>query len=96
MDTARRIGYLLNEKQEIELWLWPGLDVAPGVQPERYPVLTGVTRLELQYLNANRLWMNVWPGMMEGSPASAISSIPQAVRVRIALASGEEIERIFR
>jgi hypothetical protein len=26
----------------------------------------------------------------------AISSIPQAVRVRIVLASGEEIERIFQ
>lgn len=95
MDTARRIGYVLNEKQEIELWLWPGLDVAPGVQPERYPVLTGVATLELQYLNADRLWMNIWPDMMAGSPIAAISSIPQAVRVRIVLASGEEVERIF-
>lgn len=96
MDSARRIGYVLNEKQEIELWLWPGLDVASGMQPERYPVLTGVTVLELQYLNADRLWMNIWPDMMAGSPIAAISSIPQAVRVRIVLASGEEIERIFR
>lgn len=96
MDTARRIGYVLNEKQEIELWLWPGLDVAPGVQPERYPVLSGVTTLELHYLNADRLWMSIWPDMLAGSPIAAISSIPQAVRVRIMLASGEKIERIFR
>jgi len=38
VDTARRIAYQLNEKQEIELWLWPGLDVAPGTLPLRYPV----------------------------------------------------------
>lgn len=96
VDAMRRIGYRLSEKQEIELWLWPGLDIAPGVQPDRYPILTGVTKLELQYLNADRLWMNTWPDMMAGSPVAAISSIPQAVRVRIVLASGEEIERIFR
>lgn len=96
MDTARRIGYLLNEEQEIELWLWPGLDVAPSVPPQRYPILTGVTTLELQYLNTDRLWMSIWPDMVAGSPIAAISSIPQAVRMRIVLASGEEIERIFR
>lgn len=96
IDSARRIGYVLNEKQEIELWLWPGLDVAPGMQPERYPILTGVIAFELQYLGADRLWMNIWPDMMAGSPIAAISSIPQAVRVRIVLMSGEEIERVFR
>ena len=39
VDTPRRIGYRLNDKNEIELWLWPGLDVAPDTQPARYPVL---------------------------------------------------------
>jgi general secretion pathway protein J len=48
VDTARRIGYRLNEKQEIELWLWPGLDVAPDISPARYPVLAGV-----RYLSCN-------------------------------------------
>lgn len=96
MDIMRRIGYRLNEKQEIELWLWPGLDLAPGAPPERYPILTGVTQLELQYFNADRIWVNAWPGIIAGSPVAAIASIPQAVRVRIMLASGEEIERIFR
>ena len=30
MDSARRLAYRLNDRQEIELWLWPGLDIAPG------------------------------------------------------------------
>ena len=46
-DTARRVGYRRNENQEIELWLWPGLDVAPGAVPARYPVLAGVREFEL-------------------------------------------------
>jgi len=89
VDTPRRIAYGLNEKQEIELWLWPGLDVAPDALPARYPVLSGVTKFEFQYLNADLAWVGAWPT----SPRDA--AIPRAVRLRIVLASGEEIVRVF-
>ena len=88
-DIARRIGYRLNEKQEIELWLWPGLDVAPDTLPARYPVLSGVKTFELQYLNRALVWVDAWPT----SPADL--PIPRAVRLRIVLASDEEIVRVF-
>ncbi|HEV8645559.1 MAG TPA: type II secretion system protein GspJ [Burkholderiales bacterium] len=89
MDSPRRLAYRLNGRQEVELWLWPGLDIAPGGLPARYPVLTGVTTFELQYLDANLAWMERWPGSAVDAP------IPQAVRLRIVLASGEEIVRVF-
>ncbi|TAK65961.1 MAG: type II secretion system protein GspJ [Betaproteobacteria bacterium] len=89
VDTARRIAYQLNEKQEIELWLWPGLDVAPGALPLRYPVLAGVKAFELHYLNPGLTWVDAWPASPGDPP------IPQAVRLRIVLASDEEIVRIF-
>ena len=89
VDTARRIAYQLNEKHEIELWLWPGLDVAPSSLPERYPVLAGVQSFDLQYLTPALVWVNVWPS----APADPL--IPQAVRLRIVLASSEEIVRVF-
>ena len=89
VDTARRLGYRLNEKQEIELSLWPGLDVAPGVEPARYPVLTGVARFELQYLTPALAWVNTWP------PPGLDSQIPEAVQLRIVLVSGEDIVRVF-
>jgi len=89
VDSARRIAYRLNEKQEIELWLWPGLDVAPNTLPARYPVLAGVKTFELQYLNPGLVWVDLWPT----SPADP--AIPRAVRLRIVLASNEEIVRIF-
>jgi len=90
LDTARRLGYRLNERQEIELWLWPGLDVPPNVEPARYPVLADVTAFELQYLNVNLAWVEAWP-----PSAAADATLPQAVRLRIVLASGEEIVRVF-
>ena len=89
VDTARRIAYQLNEKQEIELWLWPGLDVAPGTLPLRYPVLAGVKAFDLQYLNPGLAWVNTWPTLPSDPP------IPQAVRLRVVLATDEEIVRIF-
>ncbi len=88
VDTTRRIAYRLNEKHEIELWLWPGLDVAPNALPTRYPVLAGVKIFELQYLNPALAWVDAWPT----SPADLI---PRAVRLRIVLASNEEIMRVF-
>ena len=89
VDTARRIGYRLNETAEIELWLWPGLDVAPDTRPVRYPVLAGVKTFELQYLNFALAWVNAWPEAPTDLP------IPRAVRLRIVLASNEEIVRVF-
>ena len=89
VDMPRRIAYGLNENQEIELWLWPGLDAAPAALPVRYPVLRGVTKLEFQYLNAGLAWVDAWPM----SPRDA--AMPRAVRLRIELASGEEIVRVF-
>jgi general secretion pathway protein J len=89
VDTARRIAYGLNEKQQIELWLWPGLDVAPSALPERYALLEGVVGFDLQYLNAGLAWVNIWPA------ADADSTIPRAVRVRLVFASGEQVMRIF-
>lgn len=89
VDTARRIAYRLNEKREIELWLWPGLDVAPAVLPVRYAVLEDVKEFELQYLDFKAAWVTTWPLV----PVD--SQIPLAVRLRVLLGSGEELVRLF-
>jgi len=89
VDRPRRVGYGLNEKREIELWLWPGADVTPGANPARYPVLSGVAKFDFEYLNADLAWVGAWPA----SPRDV--AIPRAVRLRVVLASGEVIVRVF-
>jgi len=89
VDMARRLGYRLNDRQQVELWLWPGLDLAPSVSPVRYQVLNDVKEFELQYLDPRHAWTNIWP-TTPGDP-----TIPLAVRLRIVLASGEEVVRVF-
>jgi general secretion pathway protein J len=88
-DAPRRVAYRLNQSREIELWLWPGLDVAPNAQPARYTVLSAVARFELQYLDARLEWVDAWPRSERDPP------LPQAVRVRIVLDSGEDLVRVF-
>lgn len=89
MDIPRRVAYGFNDGHQIELWLWPGLDIADGAPPERYPVLEDVSAFELQYLDSRLAWVDDWP-----APGGALP-LPEAVRLRIVLVSGEEIVRIF-
>lgn len=89
LDTARRVAYRLNASREIEIALWPGLDVAPNAEPARYVVLTGVAGFELQYLDAALAWVQAWPA------ATGAAALPRAVRLRIELATGETVERVF-
>lgn len=89
VEAPRRVGYGLNDRQEVELWLWQGLDAEPSRPPARYPVLAGVAQLDVQYLGSDPAWVDIWPA----APAGA--ALPRAVRLRLVLASGEEIVRVF-
>jgi general secretion pathway protein J len=89
IDMPRRVAYSLNENREIELLLWPGLDIAPNAQPARYAVLPAVAEFKLQYLEPGLAWVDAWPRTERDAP------LPQAVRVRIVLATGEELVRVF-
>jgi len=89
VDAPRRVAYALNERQEIELWLWSGIDLAFDTLPTRHILLNGVRQFEIQYLTADNRWVVAWPKSPEDS------QLPKAVRLQLTLASGEEIVRIF-
>jgi general secretion pathway protein J len=89
-DAAHHLAYRLNDRHEIELWLWPALDAAPGIQPQRYALLGGVQRFDVQYLDPALAWVNQWP-----EAGQAAAALPRALRVSVTLASGEQIVRVF-
>ena len=89
IDAPRRVGYRLNESREIELLLWPTLEPTPGVEPTRYALLSSVQAFQLDYLGADLTWVGVWPRTERDPP------LPQAVRLRVTLSSGEELMRVF-
>jgi general secretion pathway protein J len=82
--APRRVAYLLNHNREVELWLWSALDAAPV----RHVVLTAVAQFELRYLDRALAWVDAWP-------PSEREPLPRALRLRIVLASGEEVVRVF-
>ena len=89
VDAPRRVGYRLNERREIELSLWPTFEPAPETPPTRYPLLPAVAEFQLQYLGSDLAWVDAWPRTERDPP------LPQAVRLRVVLASGEELVRVF-
>ena len=48
----------------------------------------GVAGVELRYLNAALAWVDKWP-------AASDIELPRAVQVKLVLATGEQIVRIF-
>jgi general secretion pathway protein J len=89
IDTPHRIGYGINGNHQIELWIWPGLDLADNARPVRYVVLEDVRRFDLQYMGPALIWSRVWP-TTPSDPA-----LPLAVRLRIEFGSGETVVRVF-
>ena len=89
IDKPQRVGYRLNDSREIELLLWTTFDPAPETQPTRYPLLPEVAQFQLQYLGRDLAWVDAWPRTERDPP------LPQAVRLRVVLASGEELMRVF-
>lgn len=87
--TPRRIGYGLNSAHQIELWIWPALDVTADTLPTRYVVLGDVLRLNLQYLGPALTWSRAWPMLPSDPP------LPLAVRLQVELSSGETVVRVF-
>ena len=51
-------------------------------------MLSGVSRIAVEYLTADLAWRDEWPERPE-------RPLPLAVRVRLVLAGGEEIVRVF-
>lgn len=75
------------QENRIDLLDWHGMDAAR--LPARYPLLDGVTRLELAYLDAAGQWQGRWPA----TPAQALT-LPRAVRLRLHCAEGFSLERL--
>lgn len=88
-DAPYRVGYGLNNAHQIELWIWPGLNLAGSTPPVRYVVLGDVLRLNLQYLGPALTWNRVWP------TGPSDPALPLAVRLQVEFASGETVVRVF-
>lgn len=81
---VQRHGYRLRAGT-LEQLVWPVLDQAPHSAPAVHPLVDGVERFELRYLDATGNWQPRWPlpGMQTGLPAAVevVVEIRQAGRI---------------
>ncbi len=84
-SAGQRIGYQLRNGA-IEVLYWPRLDQPATVAPRPYALASGIVAFRVDYLDSVGAWRPRWPALGE-------SPVPRALRVVIALANGERIER---
>ena len=84
-SAGQRIGYRMRNGA-VEVLYWPRLDQPASVSPQPFALADGIVEFRVAYLDARGGWRARWPAA--GEPA-----VPRAVRVEIALAGGETIER---
>lgn len=82
-----RVGYRLRDGR-LEWLLWPTLDAASDVDPRAVTLLEGVAVCEFRYLDGQGIWQPRWPVANEAER-------PRAVRVRLVLDDGSEVQRSF-
>jgi len=79
----QRVGYRFADGRLIKL-VWRDETIAP----DETPLLDGIGQLSFAYLDARSAWQPVWP--------AHAGVLPRAVEVRMTLASGESLRRVFR
>ena len=83
-QNLQRLGYRLRG-DKIEMLSWSSLDQAPRERPVLDEVLTGVAKLEADYLDSAGHWQNHWP------VSGQLTNPPAAVRFTLVLNTGETI-----
>lgn len=59
-SNQQRIGYLF-EKNTLYRLVWQQLDQAPDSKPEKYPILTKVSAMQINYLDRSKTNHKNWP-----------------------------------
>jgi general secretion pathway protein J len=85
--AGQRIAYRVR-RGALEIVYWPALDRPRDSEPTAYRLVEDVAGFRVDHLAADGQWLASWPRFGE-------ADLPRAVRVTLALDSGESIERWF-
>jgi general secretion pathway protein J len=84
-SAGQRLAYGFRDGT-VEVRYWASYDRPSNVEPTAYPLVADIAQFHLSYLTRGGEWSDVWP-------LSGEADLPRAVKVQLALASGESIER---
>ena len=91
--TLQRVGYRVDQDQQLWRDYWPALDRTLVVEPEKTRMLDGVRSIRFRFLTANRDWVDRWPAQQVVG-AQSQRSRPAAIEVVLELEDWGEIRRL--
>lgn len=86
-----RVGYGVKDNQLLR-WHWPMLDRNVASTPYASPLLDGVRRLALRYMDRNGEWLSNWP---PAGREQEVTALPRAVEVELETEGGGRMQRLF-
>jgi general secretion pathway protein J len=90
--TVLRVAYDWEEDKLVRLY-WPVMDRTLATPPVRTDLLTGVTDVEIRFLDAAGQWQLEWPPL-GASGAEQLVSSPRAVEITIELEDFGTVRRV--
>jgi general secretion pathway protein J len=102
-STEQRIAYSLEDGKLMRSW-WPELDGQAQVLPAKEPLLSDVSSIKIQYMDAaSHTFQRVWPptqtqapvqGTLPAPVAQAANALPIAVSITVTLKDLGDVTRI--
>ena len=87
----QRVAYRVNEKGELERWVWPVLDQLVDNQPIAQPLMGGVSSIRFEQLDLENNYQLLWPPL---NTNLSLQALPRMVRITLTLADGSELMRL--
>ena len=91
----QRVAYLVAEGQLLRQ-IWTVVDRSIETVPFESPVLSGVTGVELRFMDQAREWQSQWPvSNLPVQPGTQPPVMPEALEITLELEDWGEIRRVF-
>ncbi len=91
-STLERVGYRLQDGDLVRL-VWPVLDEARVTDPLEQPLIKGVTRFTVRFLDGQGQWQDQWPPLNQ-DPTQYIDILPKGIQVAIDVKDLGRITRV--
>ncbi len=91
-STLQRVGYGIDDDENLVRYIWPVLDRSQDSRPVKHELLSKVENLQFRFLNASNSWAESWPPLTTGDK---VAGLPRAVEISIDLNDWGRIKRLI-
>ncbi|MFV2059780.1 MAG: type II secretion system minor pseudopilin GspJ [Gammaproteobacteria bacterium] len=90
-SSLQRVGYGIDDDQNLVRYIWPVLDRSQDTLPAKVELLSNVENLKFRFLDASNSWAESWPPI---STNKKLVKLPRAVEITFDLIDWGRIRRL--